>query len=192
MSSLQEAREAIQSGNLPAAQAIIADVLKSDQNNAEAWFLLSEATAGDRKLIFLNKAINLDPNLQEAVQRKAELEGTAEPEPEPELMPEPEEEENDGSSFSTIPPADFEAFGDPEDDEPEEEELPIATPAETQAMSPSPPASVSPSAVQSASTDEDAEEAAPSNLINTLGFAFSLALSAVLFILFIRAVLDLF
>ena len=190
MSSLQEAREAIGSGNQTAAQAIIAELLKSDQNNAEAWFLLSEATEGDRKLIFLNKALNLDPNLREAIQRKAELEGTAEPEPEPE--PEKEEEEEEDSSFATIPPADFEVFGEPDEEEdPQQEGMAVAPPATTGAMSPPPSAAVSPPPAQQAPQKED-EEPAPSSMVNTIGFAFSLALSAVLLILFIRAVLDLF
>lgn len=199
MSSLQEAREAIQSGNLTAAQAIIADVLKSDQNNAEAWFLLSEATEGDRKFIFLNKALNLDPNLEEAIERKAQLEGTAEPEPEPESEPESVQEEIEEKTFATIPPANFDDFGDEEEDASEDilEEPAVTVPAvEIQSPPPASPA-LSPAADIAVQKKEDkketeTEEPTPSNMLNNVGFAFSLALSAVLLILFLRAVMDLF
>lgn len=199
MSSLQDAREAINQGDTTTAQAIIADVLKGDQGNAEAWFLLSEAVDGDRKLIFLNKAIKLDPTLDEAIQRKAELEGTAvvepEPEPEPEPLPEIELDSSDDFGLDTITPADFESFGqiadeeDLEDEEPEPLKMDMTDVAPTTKNTP--PAAVTTTQTKPRPKEEDdAAEEQPSNLVNTLGLGISVLLTVLLFILFVQSLLN--
>ena len=82
MINLQTAWEAIEKGDSVEAQSIVAQILRDDPNNAEAWMILSEAVSGDRKELFLRKALQLDPDLEVARQRLAqlELEGVAEPE----------------------------------------------------------------------------------------------------------------
>lgn len=197
MSSLQDAREAINQGDKTTAQAIIADVLKGDQENAEAWFLLSEAVDGDRKLIFLNKAIKLDPTLEEAIQRKAELEGTAvvEPEPEPEPIPEIESEPQGDLGLETITPADFESFGQHTDkDEVEAEQskpLKVDEPEVLPTVKKTPPTAVVTTQTKpEAKEEENTAEAQPSNLLNTIGLGISVLLTVLLFILFVQSLLN--
>ncbi|MCB0036275.1 MAG: hypothetical protein KDE51_19725 [Anaerolineales bacterium] len=199
MSSLQDAREAINQGDTTTAQAIIADVLKGDQGNAEAWFLLSEAVDGDRKLIFLNKAIKLDPTLDEAIQRKAELEGTAvvEPEPEPELepIPEIELESSDDFGLDTITPADFESFGQFEDEEDAaqvEEPKPLKTDIVDVAptIKNPPPTAVGTTQTKPKNQKEENIKEQSSSPINTIGLGISVLLTVLLFILFVQSLLN--
>jgi len=63
MSTLEDAREALLGGDLANAQAIAADLLKTDPDNAGAWYVLSEAVEGDRKEIFQKKALALNPDI---------------------------------------------------------------------------------------------------------------------------------
>ncbi|MEM9774525.1 MAG: hypothetical protein AAF902_08100 [Chloroflexota bacterium] len=74
MINLQTAWEAIEKGDSVEAQSIVAQILRDDPNNAEAWMILSEAVSGDRKELFLRKALQLDPDLDVARQRLAQLE----------------------------------------------------------------------------------------------------------------------
>jgi hypothetical protein len=88
-------------------------VLKEDPQNGEAWFLLGEATEGDRKLLFMKKAQKLDPLNQEYTARIAEL--TAPPPPPP-PAPEPEPELVDSwDDFDMAALADAEDDGEPID-----------------------------------------------------------------------------
>jgi hypothetical protein len=179
MSNLQEAYEAIEQGDLVTAQAIAAELLKTDQQNAELWFILSEATAGDRRLIFLNKAIKLDPNLIVAQERLAELQRPPEPEP-------------------ALPAVDFEQFGAPEP-EPElqvskdwqealRKPLPDAVPKAKPALvvEPEPEPAAVPSKPAPATPTE------PSTLFNTLGIGVSLMLAVIMLVLFIQALMAAF
>ncbi|MDA0246476.1 MAG: hypothetical protein OT477_23970 [Chloroflexi bacterium] len=184
MSNLQEAYEAIESGDLVTAQAIAAELLKTNQQDAEAWFILSEATAGDRKLIFLQKAIKLNPNLSIARERLAELERPAVPEP-------------------VLPPADFDRFGEPEPiTEPEIKvtknwqealkEEPVVTPKISSLREPEVEAAwekeVEPTAVASPPPSKRPKAPAqPSQLFNTLGIGVSLLLAIIMILLLFQA-----
>lgn len=200
MSSLQDARDALDVGDNTTAQAIIADVLKVDQNNAEAWFLLSEAVEGDRKLIFLNKALKLNPKIEEEMQRQDELESAADIEPEFDLE---FEDEEDSIGIDTITPADFDSFGQLEDEEfavqGDEVEVDFEDMDENEAIPTVPVESQRAALTTSTSTTNklsnsgqvDAQKE-PSNLLNTVGLAVSVLLSVILFILFVQALLNLF
>ena len=74
MINLQTAWEAIEKGDNVEAQSIVAQILRDDPNNAEAWMILSEAVSGDRKELFLRKALQLNPELEIAQERLAQLE----------------------------------------------------------------------------------------------------------------------
>ena len=74
MRNLQAAWLAIEKGDHLDAQSIVAQILREDPRNAEAWMVLGEAVAGDRRELFLRKALQLDPNLTIARDRLAELE----------------------------------------------------------------------------------------------------------------------
>ncbi|MEM8857688.1 MAG: hypothetical protein AAGD96_05175 [Chloroflexota bacterium] len=82
MINLQTAWEAIEKGDSVEAQSIVAQILRDDPNNAEAWMVLGEAVSGDRKELFFRKALQLDPDLEIAKQRLEQLEvlETVEPE----------------------------------------------------------------------------------------------------------------
>jgi hypothetical protein len=181
MSNLQEAYEAIEQGDLVTAQAIAAELLKTDQQNAEVWFILSEATEGDRRIIFLNKAIKLDPNLTVAQERLAELQRPPEPEP-------------------VLPAVDFEQFGAPEP-EPEfkvskdwqealRKPLPDVVPKAKPALVVEPEPEPEPAAVSSKPAKVTPTE--PSQLFNTLGIGVSLMLAVIMLVLFIQALMAAF
>lgn len=77
MRNLQAAWEAIEKGDSVEAQSIVAQILRDDPKNAEAWMVLGEAVSGDRRELFLRKAIQLDPNLEIAKTKLAQLEAEA-------------------------------------------------------------------------------------------------------------------
>lgn len=60
MNEMQSAWKAIRSGETAKAQRIAATLAKNDPNNADAWYLLSEAVSGERQDIFRRKALALD------------------------------------------------------------------------------------------------------------------------------------
>lgn len=70
---LQQAQQALAAGNKRKAQALIADVLKAEPANGEAWYLLGEATDDNRKEVYLKRAVQLLPNHAQANQRLKEL-----------------------------------------------------------------------------------------------------------------------
>lgn len=111
---LQQAREALAGNNPQLAQALVAAVLQDDPQNGEAWFLLSEATEGERKLIFLKKANKLDPDNSEIQARLDELTGvTRQVEPAPEPEPEPVWDEPEDDAWDDF---DMSALAEAEDD----------------------------------------------------------------------------
>lgn len=203
MSSLQEAYEALDNGDTRTAQAIAADLLKSDQGNAEAWFILSEAVTGDRKLVFLKKAVKLDPTLDAVQARLAEAEGRPWPEPEPE--PITEFPDTDFDAFDPIAPAEDnlqtemtaveELIEEPVEKQVEEvvaaEDAPSTKPTpvfEEEAIFP--PREEKETALQptpATQTDKANEPAPPSQLVNTAGFIISLALFLIMFYLFVAS-----
>ena len=63
MDELQSAWEAVQNGDLVRAQRIAAALAKTDPENADAWYLLSAAVAGERQDVFRRKALDLDPTV---------------------------------------------------------------------------------------------------------------------------------
>ena len=77
MSSLQDARDALQRGDLEQVQVITADLLKSDPNSAEAWYILSQAVDGDRQQIFKQKALALDPEVEAQFEPESDVENLA-------------------------------------------------------------------------------------------------------------------
>lgn len=191
MSNLQEAYEAIRAGDLVTAQAIAADVLKTNQQNAEAWFVLGEATTGERKIVFIKKAVKLDPTLQAAQDRLDELEN---PQPAPVLK---------------ITPADFDNFGSGQPDEEtaeptwgEEPEEPVLAWSEPQkaAVVPDKPAAVASSpapvatkpAEKAPKSKPTAEAAPPTRIYNTLGIGVSLMLAIIMFVLFVQTLMAYF
>lgn len=67
----QQAQEAVKTGDNTQAQLLLANLLKQDRKNAEAWYLLSTITASkEHKEVFLGKVLKLNPNHPEA---KAQL-----------------------------------------------------------------------------------------------------------------------
>ena len=74
MRNLQTAWEAIEKGDHVEAQSLVAQILRDDPRNAEAWMILGEAVSGDRQILFLRKALQLNPDLEPAKERLAELE----------------------------------------------------------------------------------------------------------------------
>lgn len=87
---LQQARQAMESGNRAQAQIVLAKLLKPEPNNGEAWFLLSEMGVSDeQRLAFLRRVLALNPNHARAQQKLADLESPPQPEPivEPEIVP---------------------------------------------------------------------------------------------------------
>lgn len=106
---MSQAIAAARSGQSQKAQVLLAQILKQDQTDVNAWFLLSHLVeAPEKKTAFLNKVLTLDPQHQKAQQALAALQplpaeslvpvsepepiATPEPfvEPEPEVIPEPE------------------------------------------------------------------------------------------------------
>ncbi len=74
MRNLQAAWEAIEKGDRVEAQSIVAQILRDDPKNAEAWMVLGEAVSGERQVLFLRKAVQLDPDLKIAQDRLEALE----------------------------------------------------------------------------------------------------------------------
>ncbi|MFK7804600.1 MAG: hypothetical protein AB8G95_23390 [Anaerolineae bacterium] len=74
MRNLQTAWEAIEKGDRVEAQSLVAQILRDDPRNAEAWMVLGEAVSGERQVLFLRKALQLNPDLTLARERLEELE----------------------------------------------------------------------------------------------------------------------
>jgi len=74
MRNLQTAWEAIEKGDRVEAQSLVAQILRDDPRNAEAWMVLGEAVSGERQVLFLRKALQLNPDLELARERLEELE----------------------------------------------------------------------------------------------------------------------
>jgi hypothetical protein len=152
---LQQARSALAKGDQTTAQALAGAVLKEDPQNGEAWFLLGEATEGDRKLLFMKKAQKLDPLNQEYTARIAEL--TAPPPPPPPPAPEPEPADS-WDDFDMAALADTEDDGEPidtsaimvDDAPPAKKPAPAPEPEPTPA--PTPVAEPKPAAVAATTT----------------------------------------
>ena len=77
MSSLQDARAALQRGDLEQVQIITADLLKNDPDSADAWYMLSHAVEGDRQQIFMQKALDLDPEIEDRFVSESDTENLA-------------------------------------------------------------------------------------------------------------------
>lgn len=70
MAMLAKAKEAVEAGDHKKAQVALANLLKSDPENVEAWVLLSDiAPTGEQKDRFLQRASRLDPQHTEVLQR---------------------------------------------------------------------------------------------------------------------------
>lgn len=142
---LQQAIVAARTGDGQTAQALLAQALENDPNNAEAWFLLGNLVESDaRQAAYLQKAVALNPDHPQARARLAAFSTatlvdaertpeTAEPIPAPIIQP-----------YLTAPAPEEEA---PLPDwlqelslEPEEEETPLATAEEKERLEKSPPA----------------------------------------------------
>ncbi|MEM7331814.1 MAG: tetratricopeptide repeat protein [Chloroflexota bacterium] len=67
MATLQEAINATRSGNNIEAQKILADILKTDTDNTQAWYLLALLVdSPEKKEAYLNRVLALDPDHEKA------------------------------------------------------------------------------------------------------------------------------
>lgn len=79
---LQDAIKATRNGNTVEAQKILADILKSDTENVQAWYLLALVVdSPDKKEAYLTRVLTLDPNHVKAHEALAELEAVELPPP---------------------------------------------------------------------------------------------------------------
>jgi hypothetical protein len=90
----REGVDAIRVGDQAAGRQRLAQVLKAQPNNADAWYWLSAAVDTDKERVYcLKKALAINPNHEAAMERFAILTGTSPaPAPEPESAPQPEQE----------------------------------------------------------------------------------------------------
>lgn len=71
---MSQAITAARSGQSQKAQVLLAQILKEDQTNVNAWFLLSHLVdAPEKKTAFLKRVITLDPQHQKAQQALASI-----------------------------------------------------------------------------------------------------------------------
>lgn len=101
--TLQDAIAAVRSGETERAQILAAEVIQTNPDDANAWYLLSQLVESDaRRAVYLNKVLSLDPGHERAraeyeslpIDASAVLgpvptpvaEATAAPEPEVELQ----------------------------------------------------------------------------------------------------------
>ena len=97
---MSQAIAAARSGQSQKAQALLAQILKADQSNVNAWFLLSHLVDDPaKKTAFLKRILALDPSHQKAQQALTVLEPKPEPveelatvgaEPQRAAVPEPQ------------------------------------------------------------------------------------------------------
>ncbi len=74
---LQQAIQAARLGQTNEAQFLLTQVLKDNPEEVQAWFLLSHLVDSEQKqLVYLRKAVALDPHHEKAAQRLAQLEET--------------------------------------------------------------------------------------------------------------------
>ncbi len=72
---LQQAIQAARLGQTNEAQFLLTQVLKDNPEEVQAWFLLSHLVDSEQKqLVYLRKAVALDPHHEKAAQRLAQLE----------------------------------------------------------------------------------------------------------------------
>ena|SRR5258706_10217302 len=75
--SLQRAEQFIKEGKVAEAQNLIADLLKLDQRNAQAWYLRSLVTTdSSNRVSYLERALYFDPQHQASKARIQQLERT--------------------------------------------------------------------------------------------------------------------
>lgn len=113
---LQQAIAAVRSGQKKEAQFLLTQVLKEDPDESQAWFLLSQIVDSEQKrLVYLRKTVDLNPDHELAAQRLAQLEGV---EPVAEVsLPEEAVEADPELAMETYPEAEEEV--EPEGNEPE-------------------------------------------------------------------------
>ncbi|WKZ38636.1 MAG: hypothetical protein QY328_10250 [Anaerolineales bacterium] len=67
---IKQAIEAIKQGNKLNARTLLESVVKDEQNNDEAWFLLAHvAQTQEQARIYLERAVNINPNNERAKQQ---------------------------------------------------------------------------------------------------------------------------
>lgn len=129
--SLKKARKLVRSGKLDKARPILTDLLKREESNEQAWFLLSQTLSDrEKKEYALKQALRINPDFEKAKEQLQQLdEGITPPGEEPEeTEPAPLDEleklaleslgdEKEPESF--IPPAE-KTFFDEELSSPEE------------------------------------------------------------------------
>ncbi len=82
MEQLAKAAAAIEAGNMSEAHVLLAQAIKADPNDVDAWLLLSQtAGSAEQKKTFLKRALIVDPDNETARQRLAELDVSVEPAP---------------------------------------------------------------------------------------------------------------
>jgi Flp pilus assembly protein TadD len=123
--ALEEAKTAIQAGQLGQAQALIAQALRANPRDIDAWLLLEQCVEqNDRKKYCLQQVLLLEPSHQAARQRLADLTAPPAPEPPQPLSPDPVET----TLTTTTPPAAPAAEPEPEPMSPSPAPAPEPTP----------------------------------------------------------------
>jgi hypothetical protein len=75
MEQLAKAAAAIEAGNMSEAHVLLAQAIKANPNDVDAWLLLSQtAGSAEQKKTFLKRALIVDPDNETARQRLADLE----------------------------------------------------------------------------------------------------------------------
>ena len=76
----QQAIEMTRAGDKVGAQKTVANILKENPDDANAWYLLSLLVNSDQKrAVYLSKVVSLDPNHEKAIEQLTLLEQTATP-----------------------------------------------------------------------------------------------------------------
>ena len=75
----EQAQTAINAGNKREAHVHLANLLKQEPANVEAWYLLSTVSPPEKRELFLNKVLKFDPTHADALADLATLHQPAEP-----------------------------------------------------------------------------------------------------------------
>ena len=77
MSKLEQAKVAIEQGNIDFAQRSLAELIIEEPHNVEGWLLLSQVVSQEKAIECLEKVLAIEPNHAEAFERLSNLQKTA-------------------------------------------------------------------------------------------------------------------
>ncbi|GEM_PF-3148190 len=77
MSKLEQAKVAIEQGNIDFAQRSLAELIIEEPNNIEGWLMLSQVVPQQQAIECLEKVLALEPNHAEAIERLSNLQKAA-------------------------------------------------------------------------------------------------------------------